>query len=165
MSSKKLLKISGEWAKHPLVAARLVDTLSSKQKDVMTPVIINSSNIEGVRKSFVQLFRDTNKIFTPLSFRYSYSFNINGKRNVTIMPLYYLEKDINILLNDYKIVTHIDHLVPQYTDWEEEVYEAIKYFSNPNADKIYNKLISVRDSEKVYHGWECKELFPDKPVK
>ncbi len=165
MSKKKRLKISEEWAKHPLVAEHLVDTLSNNQKDVMTPVLINSSNIDGIRKSFVQLFRTTNKLFTPLSFRYSYSVNISGRRNVTIMPLYYLEKDINILLNDYKIVTHIDHLVPQYADWEEEVYESIKFFNSLECDKAVHKLVKVQDSEGIYHGWECKEMFKDKPVK
>jgi hypothetical protein len=163
--SKKSLKLSREWAEHPLVADKLVDTLSNNQKDVMTPIIINSNNIDGIRKSFVELFRKTNLLFSPLTFRYSYSFNISGRRNITVVPLYYLEKDINSLLNDYKIVTHIDHLVPTGSKWEEEAYENIKFFSSLECEKAIHKLVKVKDSEGLYHGWECKELFKDKPVK
>jgi hypothetical protein len=163
--SKKLLKLSDEWKKHPLVLENIPEGLSKNQRDMLTPVVINSNNVEGLRTGFLELFRKTNILFSPLTFRYSYAFNISGRRNVSAVPLYYLEKDINEMLSKYKIVTHINHLVPTGDSWEEEAYKNIKYFHDLSCEKAAHKLIKVKDSDSLFHGWECKELFKDKPVK
>jgi len=159
----KLLNISDEWSNLPIVNKHLKDSLSKNQRDLMTPIVINSNNIDGFRRAFVELFKQTGLLFSPLSFRYSYSFNVSGKRNVTIVPKYYLEKDINIMLSKYKIVTHVAQLVPTGADWEVQALEAVKFFEGDGAS-TYHKLIKTRVGTDEFIGWECKELFQDKPV-
>lgn len=163
--SKKLLQIDTDWANHPLVAENLVDILSTKQKALLTPVLINSNNVDGIRKSFVELYRKTNSLFSPLTFRYSFGVNISKKRNVTIVPLYYLEKDVNMMLNDYKIITHVEHIKPTGASWEEEVYAKLKYFAFDDCEKAVHKLIKTKDKNGIYRGWECEEMFKDNPVR
>ena len=163
MSKKKLITLTDDWSLHPKVMEHTPPLLSQNQKDLLTPILINSSSIEGIRRSFLELFRKTNSLFSPLSFRYSYSFNVSGKRNITVVPKYYLEKDLNMMLNDYKIVTQISHIIPEGKDWEEEAYEHIKYFSGTAAQTAF-KLVKTHCDDGTYRGYECKEIFKDKPV-
>lgn len=158
------IELSQEWYSLPKVKDILeVYTLSQNQKDLMTPVIINSANIAGLRRSFLELFKKTGVLFSPLSFRYSYSISVAGKREYTIIPKYYIEKDINMMLDKYKIVTHLDRLVPSNSKKELDVLDKLSYFDG-DGNSTYHKLIKTTIEFDRFIGWEFKELFPDKPI-
>ena len=161
--SKKLLKLSRLWAKHPVVSGHLVDTLSENQKDVMTPVIIDAKRFEVIQRSFLDMYRIKGTIYSPQTFRYSYAINAGGQKNVSIVPLYYLEKDLNMLHEKFGILTNISGIVPSGESWEEAVYDKLEYYSG-NCEETAHKLIKVRDSTGAYRGWSVKEIFKDKVV-
>jgi len=159
----KRLILSDKWSEHPKVAEQFLDGMSQNQKDLLTPILISSSNIDGIRRAFLEFYSKTNSLLTPLSFRYSFSVSLSGKRSVTIIPKYHLERDLNKLLDDYKILTKIDHIVPTGAAWEEETYQLLKYFKLP-CQKAVHKLITT-EYDGLYYGYEFKEIFKDKPVK
>lgn len=161
--SKKLIKISRLWAKRPEVAGNLVDTLSQNQKDVMTPVLITSKSFEVIQRSFLEMYRIKGTIYSPQTFRYSFALNAGGKRNVSVVPLYYLEKDLNMLVDKFNIITNTATIAPSGDAWEDAVYDNISFYSG-SCEETAHKLIKVLDSTGAYRGWEVKEIFKDKAV-
>jgi hypothetical protein len=163
MMSKSTIKISDDWAKHPVVEEILSEyTLKKSQRDLLTPVLISSANIDAIRRSFVEFYRKTGLLTSPLSFRYSYSVSLKNKRGVTIIPKVYLERDLTRLLQDYKIVTNTDMIVPTGADWEIQTYEFMSYFELP-CKAASHKLVKTRVGG-VYVGYEFKEVFKDKEI-
>ena len=67
------------------------------------------------------------------------------------------------MARDYKIITQVGHIVPEGKAWEDEAYEAINYFKG-SAEKTAFKLVKTRCDDGTYRGYECKEIFKDKPV-
>lgn len=164
MYRRKKMSLTKEWLEAPKVVEFLesLGEVSDNQRKLLTPVIINSNNIDAIRRSFLELYRKTGKAFSPLSFRYSFAIDVKGGKNVTIVPFYYLEKDVEMMLSKYKIVTHLGAIKPMGTDWEQAVYAKLKYFHVP-CEEAVSKLITTKVDGK-YAGWEFKEIFKDSEV-
>ena len=136
---------------------------SKNQRDLLTPIFINSTTLEILKDAYTQLFKQTGNLYTPLAFRYSYAFRVQNK-NVMATTKYHLEKDFNLMLNKYKIVTHTETLKLTGAKWEREAYEQLKWFTG-DAVQAVNKLITCKGKDNTYLGWYFKELFPDNPVR
>ena len=68
------------------------------------------------------------------------------------------------MVNDYKIITQVSHIVPEGKDWEEEAYELINYFQG-SAAKTAFELVKTYCDDGTYRGYKCREIFRDKPVR
>jgi hypothetical protein len=150
-----MIKLDRSWQER----CTFPEGATQKQKDILTPVILNADTTDTIRKTYAQIFKQTGAIFSPLIFRYSFAIRTKaGKKNVAIVPLYYLEKDLNIALKDYKIVTHVGHIVfDDSLEWLKEADNKVKFFQG-NCEDVFDKLILTKIGSTC-HGWEVKEKF------
>jgi len=149
-----MIKFDKSW----MEAVEFPEGATEKQKKLLTPVVLTSDTITDIRNTYAQIFRATGEIFSSLILRYSYAIKIkNARKNITIVSLYYLEKDLNIALKDYKIVTHVQHIKNDDSKLIKEALSKVKRFEL-NCEDAYDKLIVTKINGKCF-GWEVKEKF------
>lgn len=136
---------------------------SKKQRDLLTPIFVNSTTLEILKDAYTQLFKQVGHLYTPSAFRYSYSFRVQNK-NIMATSKYHLEKDFNLMLSKYKIVTHTETLKLTGAKWEREAYKKLLWFKG-DASQAVNQLITCKSKDGSYLGWHFKEIFSDNPVR
>ncbi len=123
---------------------------------LLTPIVIDSTSLQELKKYFQESFKKLKKIWTPYCFRYSY--NVFYKSfNVTYSPQFFLEYDLQV----FKSLTHIPFKLEVINDTFErrpkliQSLEEVKYRME-TIDKGWHRLIQARVQDKIV-SWEIKE--------
>lgn len=154
------------WSDVPQVITRLEEVgavLSTAQKKLQTPILVNSTTLEILKDAYMQLFKRSGTLYTPSAFRYSYSFRVKGK-NIMATSKFHLERDFNMMKTKYNIDVHHATLQLTGTAWEREAYKNLKWISG-NCKQTAFKLIKTKGADGLYYGWEFPEVFSDRPAK